>query len=187
MWFLETSLILCPDELQKYALQTFRSTVVIDLELNCKRGGAQEEEANWNIMNAGGGCLCKFMRGIHIKGQWRQYADANSWCSDTSTLCNHYRSVQRALTVSRPAGVTLWALSRVGGGGGRHAGAPDEAERCQAAGGETAAAEAGGAKAGLAHFGHQRSGGHGLWLGCCWGCCWHWSRRRSEMGENLIF
>lgn len=91
--------------------------------------------------------------------------------------------VMIGLTVSSPIVVTLCAVTRVARGGGRDAGAPDEAESCQAAGGEAAGAEARGSQAGLARFGQQRPGGRGL--GLWWRPRWT-SGRRSLLAEDLV-
>lgn len=85
--------------------------------------------------------------------------------------------------MGRPAGVTLGAVGGVGRGDGGHAGAPDEAEGCEAARGEAAGAEAGWTQTRLARLGEHRAGGCSLGLSCC--CCLR-KRSRSVVGEDLI-
>ena len=69
------------------------------------------------------------------------------------------------LTVRGPAGVTVCAVDRVGGGRRGHAGAPDEAERRQPPRGQAGRAEARGTQPRLARLGEQGPGGLSLGLG----------------------
>lgn len=74
----ETSLIVCPHVVCKTAAPQLLLTWSLCVRINCKRGGAQEEKANCNIMNVGGGL---FMQNYIHEGnrrQWRQYGDDNS-------------------------------------------------------------------------------------------------------------
>lgn len=83
-----------------------------------------------------------FIRGLRRSRQRRKEGiKSHGWRELAST--------DFGLTVCRPAGVALRAVGRVGRGDGGYAGAPDEAEGCQAAGGETAGAVAWGTQARL--------------------------------------
>lgn len=103
--------------------------------------------------------------------------------TDLSTLPKKKGRVEsKELTVGRPAGVAVGAVSGVCRGDRGHAGAPDEAEGCQATRCDPAG-EARGTQARLAGgFGKQRAGRCHLGLG---GCCCLWSRS-SVVGEDLI-
>lgn len=88
----------------------------------------------------------------------------------------------KKLTGGCPAGGAVGAVSGVRRGGRGHAGAPDEAEGCEATCCNTAR-EARGTQARLAgSFGEQRPGrcSRGLGGGCCL-----WSRS-SMVGEDLV-
>lgn len=136
--------------------------------------GRSSGNTNSNIMNVGGGIYANYIPGgedAHARDAVDERGVFAKWCQQ--------------LTVSRPAGVALRAVGRVGGGHGGNAGTPDEAKRCQAACGETTGDEPWSPQARLARFEKQRPGGRGHGRGLR--CCRRWSRRRNRMGENLIF